>query len=66
MNTYKVHFKNRDSVDYHAFSYTENGNKVFFHRKEDRTDFESYALTKKVTGIENKGDFEPPSMMIGY
>ncbi|MGA2868722.1 MAG: hypothetical protein ABSF34_06145 [Verrucomicrobiota bacterium] len=59
MKQYTVHFKNKKSVVYHAYSYTENGEKYFFHKKEDKSDFGSFAIVSEVTGIDEDEGAEP-------
>jgi len=52
MKTYRVHFHNKHSALYHAYAYTNKEGKFYFHKKEDKTDFESFAFEKDVMGIE--------------
>ena len=52
MKRYKVHFKNKKDAIYEAFSYSLKDGKYYFHKKEDKSDFESFAIADQVTGID--------------
>jgi hypothetical protein len=59
MKTYTVHFKNKKSAIYHAYSYTERDGKYYFHKKEDKSDNTSFAIANEVTGIDEDDAGEP-------
>ena len=52
MNKYYVHFKNKTSQFYDAFSYSLVDDKYLFHKKEDKSDSETFALKSEVIGID--------------
>ena len=66
MRRYAVHFKSKKDAQYFAHSYTLKDGKYYFHKKEDRSDFDSWALEKEVTGIDDRtdtaGGFTPIAM----
>ena len=45
MKRHKDHFKNKKDAIYEDVKYC-------FHKKEDKSDFESFAITDQVTGID--------------
>jgi hypothetical protein len=59
MKRYKIHFKNKKDAIYEAFSYELKEGKYYFHKKEDKTDFESFAIADQVTGIDEMPPTEP-------
>jgi hypothetical protein len=61
---YKVHFKDKKDAIYEAYSYTVKDGNYWFHKKEDKTDFESFAVFTDVHGIDEQAPvatFEPVS-----
>ena len=64
MNRYIVYFRNKKNGFYDAFSYSESGEKYVFHKKEDKSDSESFAFKADVMGIEIQGDGSPLSVIM--
>ena len=62
MNVYAVHFKNQSTQNYSAYGYTCQNGKFYFHKRADKSDFESFAEESEVMGIDllgNENDFMP-------
>lgn len=56
MNTYTVHRKKGASLRYQAHSYTEDADtgRVYFHKKEDKSDRESFVMLGEISGIDEE------------
>ena len=65
MNTYLVHFKNKTTKSYSAFSYSSDDKKYYFHKSKDQSDKDSFALKSDVTGIENRGENQATVSEVG-
>jgi hypothetical protein len=52
MKRYRVHFRNKKDTIYHAFAFSLKDGNYYFHKKEDKSDFESFAVADQVTGID--------------
>ncbi len=68
MKRYKVHFKNKKDAIYEAYSFTPKDGKYWFHKKEDKSDFESFAIAAEVQGIDEQptaATVEPVSIPLG-
>ncbi len=58
MKRYKVHFKSEKDATYEAHSYTLKDGNYWFHKQEDKSDFESFAIADQVTGIDEVPPFK--------
>ncbi len=56
MKQYRVHFKNKNEGLFTAYGFTQMGNKYFFHKKEDKSDHESFVFASEVVGIDEQPD----------
>lgn len=56
MRTYTVHLKKRAALRYEAYAYTEDEatGRIFFHKKEDKSDRDSFVMIGDVTGIDEE------------
>jgi hypothetical protein len=54
MRTYTVHRKKGASLPYEAHSYTEDAGaaRIYFHKKEDKSDRDSFVMISDVSGID--------------
>lgn len=57
MKRFFVHFKNRKEEVHQGYSYTERDGRLYFHQKEDKSDFEFFTSAE---GLEKITDTEPP------
>jgi len=60
MKKFVVHFKNKKAASYEAFSFTLKENKYWFHKKEDKSDFVSFAIAQDVQGIDEQPEESEP------
>lgn len=65
MKLYRVHLKGKTSQDIRAYGYSESGIKIFFHKEEDKKDYDSYFLKSEVVGIDCLGDADDYDSPIG-
>lgn len=59
MKQYLVYFKNGKESIFSAYSYTERAGKYFLHKKEDKSDFESFVVISEVVAIEEQPEESP-------
>ena len=64
MKVFIVHFKNKQSKIYRAYSYRLKDGRYFFHKKENQTDDGSFALASEVVGIDEQ-DHDPIGIVPG-
>ena len=60
MKRYTVHFKNKKNATYEAYSFTLKDGNYWFHKKEDKSDFESFAVASDVQGIDEQPETPEP------
>ena len=62
MKVFAVHFTNKTTMNYTAFAFTLQDGKYYFHKNENKSDYESFAEESNVMGIDcigDEDDFKP-------
>ena len=68
MKKYKVLLKNKQTVIREGYGFTVRDGKYYFHKKEDKSDFDSFVLEKDTVSIDEWPPFEgatPTSIDLG-